>query len=121
MGKDQTITVDSESDVILARTQVRDLARALGMNLADQARVSLATSSLAKALGLGGMYRGQMTIESCCAGKRTGVRVVCAKNDDARYDLAPGAFGETKWLVDELTLAPLPSNGLQVTLIKWLG
>ena len=46
MNQKQTIHIDTELDLISARMRVRNLARSLGFNPPDQARISLATSSL---------------------------------------------------------------------------
>jgi anti-sigma regulatory factor (Ser/Thr protein kinase) len=115
----QTITIKSEADVIMARLQVRNLARESGFNIMDQARISLATSSLAHALGLGGMRRGQITLECMGDGTRsTGVRVVCTKTGGATEKYEPGTFSDVRLMVDQITIEELPSNDLQVTLIK---
>ena len=118
MSRAQTIAVASESDVVRLRVQVRDLARAIGMSLTDQARISLAASSVAKAIGLGSTCRGQATIDDCRQGERTGVRVIY-KEKNGKGDLTSGVFGDTRWMVDELTVETLPTNEVQVTLIKW--
>jgi hypothetical protein len=127
MNESRTITIRSEVDVITARMHVREVARAAGMNLGDQARISLATSSLAHALGIGGRTQGQITIDRTSSGGRTGVRVVCVEKDGALDNLTPGVFGDTRWMVDEMAIEALPSDdpqvarGVQVTVIKWLA
>ncbi len=114
----QTISLRSESDIVLLRMQVRDLARSLGLSLADQARVSLAASSLAKAMRLGTNHPGQATIAGLTRDSQTGVRVVCA-DQRAQPGCTTGSLEEVRWMVDELTLETLPSSIRQVTLIKW--
>ncbi len=114
----RVVVITRESDVVLLRMQVREVARASGLNLGDQARISLAASSAAKSIGMGAAHPGQATVEECCLGERTGVRVVCtARNGSAEH--LPGELGQTKWMVDELTLDNLPANQVQVTLVKW--
>jgi hypothetical protein len=121
MSKDQTITVRSDFDIIMARMKVRKLARAMGLNTVDQARISLATSSLAQALGLGERHHGQIAMNSLGEKKRTGVRVVCTKANAVTRELSPRAFENMRWMVDELTVETLPPDDLQVTLVKWLA
>jgi hypothetical protein len=118
MTHTRTLTIASESDIVLLRMYVRDLARAIGLNLADQARISLAAASVAKAIGLGLSHQGQVTAGDCCRDGRTGVRVVCTGNND-EVDHAPGALRDARWMVDELTFENVPSSIVQVTLVKW--
>jgi serine/threonine-protein kinase RsbT len=120
MGESQTLIIRGKHDIITARLLVRRLARAKGFDIADQARIALASSSLAHALGLG-MRRGQVTIDCLNDGARTGVRVVCTKADGATRDLAPEALDVVRFMVDELTVETLPGDDLQVTLVKWMN
>ena len=118
MYKPQTISLDNESDIVLLRMQARDLAHSVGMNLADQARVSLAASLLAKAMGLGANHPGQANIAGLVRDSRTGVRVICA-DKRAQPGCTMGSLEEVRWMVDELTVETLPLRIRQVTLIKW--
>ena len=116
----QTITVRTDFDIITARMKVRKLARAMGFTTVDQACISLATSSLAKALELGETHPGQIAMDGLDGGERKGVQVVCIKANATTRDLSPRAFEEMRWMVDELTVETRPPNDLQVTLVKWL-
>ena len=120
MSESQTIVVRTEFDVFMARMQVRKLARATGFDITSQARIALATSSLARALRLGEIHQGQVSIDCLSEGKRTGVQVVCIAANGANSDLASRTFTDTRWLVDKLTVEELPSNDLKVTVIKWI-
>lgn len=115
---DCKIWVRGEIDIIAARMRVRDQARLMGMDLADQSRISLATSSLAHALNIGEAYTGEIRIETIQNGRRTGLRVICA-----RLAGAPGVedrvLGAARWMVDDLQVVHLPPDVLQITLIKW--
>jgi len=121
MSKDQTITVRSDFDIIMARMKVRKLARAMGLNTVDQARISLATSSLAQALGLGERHHGQIAMNGLGGEEPRGVQVVCTKANAVTRELSPRAFENMRWMVDELTVETLPPNDLRVTLVKWLA
>ncbi len=118
MSHAQTLVISDEYDIIVLRMQVRDLARAVGMGLADQARISLAAFSAVKAIGLGSTHSGQVIIEDCCRDERAGVRVACTVKN-GKVDQSPDALGDTRWMVDELTCETLPSKEIQVTLVKW--
>ncbi|MBN1890937.1 MAG: hypothetical protein JW850_23275 [Thermoflexales bacterium] len=121
MDEEHSVTVKSEVDVITARMYVRDVARGLGMNLGDQARISLAASSLAHAIGLGRTHQGQIEI-SCVHERddaRVGVQVICIRIG-LPCTLEAGRLGEARWMVDELMVEERPPDELQVTVIKWL-
>jgi hypothetical protein len=123
MNESQTITVQTEFDVFMARMQVRKMARAIGFDITSQARVALATSSLARALRLGETYQGQVAID--CLGKgdqdRSGMRVACTAVNAASFEIGARAFTDVKWLVDELIVEEVPPDDLQVTLVKWVA
>lgn len=121
MNGTQIIEVASQSDIILARMRVRELARAQGLGMTDQARISLAASSLAKAMGLDDVHRGQMIVDRLTRDGSTGLRVACKLGDVTLDDFPPGRFSDVRWMVDELTIEALPSNEVQVTLVKWDG
>ncbi len=118
MSHTRTVTVANESDIVLLRMLVRNLARATGLGLADQARISLAASAAAKAIGLGVTHSGQVTLGDCNCDGRAGVRVVCTRKN-GKMDDTPVVFGDTRWMVNELTFETLPSKEVQVTLVKW--
>ena len=120
MSDGQTIAVQTEFDVFMARMQVRKLARAIGFDITSQARIALATSALARALRLGETRSGQVRIDCLSEDDHTGVRVVCTAVGGASGSLTAETFADTKWLVDELIVEELPSDELEVTVIKWM-
>jgi hypothetical protein len=119
MNDSQTIKVHDDLDIITARLLVRKLARARGFDIADQARISLAASSLVYTLGLERVHRGQIIIDCLSDGARTGIRVVYTKADGAIRGLNPEALDDVRLMVDELSVERLPGDDLQVTLVKW--
>ncbi len=122
MDNEQGVTLlRGESDVIMMRAKVRDLAREIGMDMMQQASVSLAASSLAHALGFRGMQEGHVTIERLRRDGRDGLRVVFLKDKGVASELSSAQLSDAKWMVDELQIESLPSQQLQVTLIKWLN
>jgi hypothetical protein len=114
-----TITTTGVHDIMMARARVRELARRKGLGITDQARISLATSSLADVLGLGTQRQGQIAINSILEDERTGIRVICTAAKDARHTLTPAQLDVHQLLVDELTIETLPSDEVQITLIQW--
>lgn len=114
-----TITTTSVHDIMAARARVRELARRKGLDITDQARISLATSSLADVLGLGTQRQGQIAIDSIVEEERTGIRVICTATRDARHALTPAQLDVHQLLVDELTIETPPPDDVQITLIQW--
>jgi len=120
MNESQTIAVQTEFDVFMARMQVRKLARTIGFDITNQARIALATSSLARVLRLGEMHQGQVMIDYLGEEEHSGLRVSCTAIISPDFEIGPRAFTDVKWLVDELTIEELSSSNVQVTLIKWV-
>ena len=120
MNEYKNIVINEDFDIVAARMQVRDLARATGFNLVGQACIALAASSSARVLGLGDTQPGQITVDCLQTGDRIGVRVVCQKHQATVSAPTPEAFRDTRRMVDELTIETLPPNEVQVTLVKWL-
>ncbi len=120
MNRNQTIAIKNAFDVTLARMQVRQRAREIGLGIQEQASIALATSSLAHALKLGeAMEESTIDIYSPDEGERLGVQVVCTVANGAAWEPEAKVFADTRWMVDELTVETLPSNDIEVTLIKW--
>ncbi len=118
MIPEETIPVRSSIDVVTARMQVREAARKHGLNLTDQARISMATSSLASQLFSSGEARTgcQVIIEFLVNGHRVGLRVTL------RWRNVPGITVTTsneRWMVDEIDVHPVSDDIREVTMIKW--
>jgi hypothetical protein len=111
------MTVDTEFDLFWVQMQVRKLARAVGFDLTHQARVALATSSLARTLRLGETQPGRVTIDRLGGVERWGVRVACRSPNNVSFEVGSQAFRDVKWLVDDLIVEQLSPDGLQVTLV----
>lgn len=121
----KTIQVEAEPDIVSARMHVRNLARSLGFSTKDQACVSLATSSLAHFLDIGGKYKGEITFgrsngEASTSEDKVGMLVVCTVFcANPRYKLNKQGLSKVQWMVDDLAVESLPSDDVKVTLIKW--
>ena len=121
MSNGQTIRVRDEQDIITARMLVRELARARGLSVRDQACISLATSSLAQIL-FAKIREGKIIMEGVKdGGGFMGVRVVCSRVYDGADDrVTPGMFGETRQMVDELTIErSLSPREIRVSVTRW--
>lgn len=120
MNRNQTIAIRNTFDVVLARMQVRQRARAIGLGIQEQACIALATSSLANALKLGETKEeSYIDIYGPDEGERLGVQVVCTVTNGATCNPEAKVFTDTRWMVDKLTIETLPSNDIEVTLVKW--
>ena len=116
MYASQTIPVNTEFDVFTARMQARKMAREIGFDTANQARVAIATLSLARALRLGEKQQGQVTLNCLEKAGDWGIQVDCTTANSVNCRTEPWAFADLEWLVDELVVKELPSNNVQVTL-----
>jgi hypothetical protein len=113
----QTMAVRTEFDLYWAQMQVRRLARAIGFDTTNQARVALATSSLARALRLGETQQGRVTIGRLGGVERWGMRVACRSPNNVSLETGSQPFRAVRWLVDELIVEELSPDSLQVTLV----
>jgi hypothetical protein len=119
MGEECTLTIHNSSDAIIARAEVRKLAQRQGLDLAGQARISLATYSLANALGMRTRYPVQVIIDLLAKRGRAGVSVACVTPENVEAGPTPETFSDVRWMVDELIVETLPSSAVKVTLIQW--
>jgi hypothetical protein len=119
MSESQAIEIRTALDIIAARSRVRDLARAVGLGTVGQARISLATSSLARALGMGISHTGQIVATPVNGEGRKGLQVVCMALNGANGE-TPGALNGLEHMVDGLDVVSLPSGQVQATLIQWV-
>lgn len=121
MEERHIINIRNNIDVILMRTEVRNSARQIGMDMMDQASISLAASSLAHALGLGGAQEGQVSIERVVRTGRVGLQVICINQaNSVEISLAARALQDAKWMVDELFVEEVSANTVKVTMVKWM-
>ena len=117
----QVFLVHAEDDIVLARMRTRQLARAVGLGIGDQARISLAASSIAHTLKMGGARPGRIAIDGLEEEGRTGVRVVCTVADHDESDGLLRSLASWPWnlMVDELMTRKLPSEEVEVAAVKW--
>lgn len=122
----RTIHITTNLHIIAARAEVRSLARALGFSTMDQARISLATSTLAHMLDLGGRHDGQIAFSEMNGHDRDGQKVALQVTCTARCGstatpsslLRDGDLKKLQMMVDDLHVTALPSQDVQVRLVK---
>ena len=135
--KNRTIPITNQIDIHAARMYTREYSRVIGMELVDQARVSLATSTLAECLRLGasgpGNHYGQVVIQGLENGSLPGLQIdfeVMAKpvlgttaeaDIQKTYDCVSSQLNKIQALVDDVQMEILTSGNLHVRLVKWQG
>jgi hypothetical protein len=119
MNETCTITATGVHDIMTARAKVRDLARKKGLGLTDQARISLATSSIADVMGLGTHRHGQIAVDSLEETDRIGIRVICTAAKEARSALTSSQVDVHRLMIDDLIVETLPSGDVEAILIQW--
>ena len=114
--KKLVMPINNLFDTMVARREVRVVARQVGFNLHDQTSIALAAWSLSGTMGLGSACQGEIVIKCLQDGERSGIRIICTTASDKKI---PKTFGQTERIVDELKIKTLPSEHLEVTAIKW--
>jgi serine/threonine-protein kinase RsbT len=114
------IFINNDMDVALARLQVREVARELGFGTVDQARISLATSELARHMSQALSERGEVRVLRVEREGRRGLAVEYVR-EPAESGAAlrmPDMVGVAH-LVDECVVHAEARDGALVTLTKW--
>ncbi len=129
---ERTLLVRSDLDIVSARVEGRDMAKALGFGTIDQARIATAISELTRNIVL---YAGEgiVTLRPVERGNKKGIEVVCEDHGPGIEDVnlvmqdgystsrglgmgLPGA----KRLMDEFEIESQVGKGTRVTARKWL-
>ena len=132
MIQERTLLIRSDLDIVSARVEGRDMAKALGFGTIDQARIATAISELARNVVL---YAGEGTVSIRPAeqGGRKGIEVVCEDKGPGIEDVSvvmqdgystsrglgmglPGA----KRLMDDFEIDSQVGVGTKIIVRKWL-
>jgi serine/threonine-protein kinase RsbT len=129
----RSIALESEHDIIIARSEVRTLAVSLGFSLLDQTRLATVTSELARNI-VKYARRGRMLAQPLDAAQgRVGLRLVfedegpgipniaAAMRDgfSTGRGLGKGLPG-SKRLMDVFEIESEVGRGTRVTVVRWL-
>ena len=128
MDTETKIYINNDLDVVKARMQARDIAKKMGFSTADQARISLATSELARALSWAAHEPNEMIFSNATRNGDQGLQVACliqekqiAQGDETNEETVPQrGFVDACRLVDESSVEIQDDQQARVTLIKWL-
>jgi len=125
MNMERKIYINNDLDVVAARMQARELAKQMGFRTADQARISLAASELAKVLSWNTDAPGEIIMSDTSQNGYHGFQVVCMVDlkhlsaDDQSSGPSRSLAGACQ-LVDESIVEEQDTKLALVTLIKWL-
>jgi serine/threonine-protein kinase RsbT len=127
----ETASLRTEQDVVVARQIVRRLAQEIGFSLVEQTKIVTATSELARNTvrhGRGGV----MSCEVVQAGDRSGLRLTFIDEGPGIPDIAramtdgystAGGLGMglsgARRLVSEFDIESAPGKGTRVTVVRW--
>ncbi|MBN1485538.1 MAG: anti-sigma regulatory factor [Chloroflexia bacterium] len=132
MTDERTLLIRSDLDIVSARVEARDMAKAIGFGTIDQARIATAISELTRNIVL---YAGEgrVILRAAERGVKQGIEVVCEDNGPGIEDVnlvmqdgystsrglgmgLPGA----KRLMDEFDIDSRLGEGTRITVRKWL-
>jgi hypothetical protein len=118
----RTIPIMSQADIYAARMTTRQVAIEIGMNLIDQARISLATSSLASCLKMGGnsALPDQIQITGIVEEPNHGIRLVFITRHPSRRTCLDVELVKINEVFDVHQVEETPDHALRITLIKWV-
>jgi len=129
----KAIPLESEYDIVVARSEVRRMAAALGFRLLDQTRLATVTSELARNV-VKYAKRGRLIAQPAHgAHGRTGLRLIFEDSGPGIPDIdaamrdgfsTGGGLGKglpgSKRLVDEFHIESSPGRGTRVTVARWI-
>lgn len=119
------VSIRSEQDIIAARMAARDVARKIGFNAVDQARIAMAASNLARNIVLQA-GEGSVTINQIQRDREYGIELVFEdQRQGADADAPPAAAAPTllpdasQDLMDEIDTTNATDSGTRITCRKW--
>jgi serine/threonine-protein kinase RsbT len=126
------VAINNDLDVVAARVEGRNLAKAMGFGVIDQARIATAISELARNVVL---YAegGWVTLRRIDSGENAGIEILCEDRgrgienvekvlqEDASTERGEGmGLPGTKRLMDEFEIESRLGEGTTVRARKWL-
>ena len=131
MGQHKVAVIQSDHDIIAARTLARDTSKLLGFGVIDQARIATVVSELARNIFL---YagRGMVTVRTVERPGRTGIEIVCEDQGPGSVDIqlamgdgystphgmGMGLLGAQR-LMDEFEIQSQEGKGTTIICRKW--
>lgn len=128
----QSININSERDILVARKQIRDICQQMGFGLTDVTRIVTSVSELARNIQ---RYADQGTVSwrKLAEGKRTGIELLFEDSGPGIENLdaaMQNGFSTTnksmgmglpgvKRLMDEMEAVSTVGIGTKITIRKW--
>jgi serine/threonine-protein kinase RsbT len=127
MNTETKIYVNNDLDIVIARMQARNVAKRMGFNTADQARISLVASELARVLSWTKGETTEMVISPARKNGCQGLQVSCIiqrkyipTEPEPKEVVSSNSFTGACRLVDESNIELENDHQARVTLVKWL-
>lgn len=125
------ISINSDFDIVAARMQTREVAKQMGFGPADQARISLAASELARFISWRCHHQSEITLLNVQGDGYSGMHVVCLidleylQNDHKSSQMKDPALPQrsltgARQLVNESKIEVLDNKLARITLMQWL-
>jgi serine/threonine-protein kinase RsbT len=131
MSQVQAVTINSDLDIVTARSKAREIAKAQGFGAVDQARIATAVGELARNIFLYAKT-GQVTIRGVDKGGGKGIEIVCEDRGPGIQDVelamkdgysTSGGMGMgipgARRLMNEFDIRSQVGAGTTVTCRKW--
>ncbi|MCP9494736.1 MAG: ATP-binding protein [Pyrinomonadaceae bacterium MAG19_C2-C3] len=128
----RSIALEQETDIAVARNEVRAAAAGMGFSIVDQTRLTTVASELARNI-IKYAVRGRVIIGTVQNDSRKGLRLIFEDNGPgiANTELAMrdgfttgGGLGKglpgSRRLVDDFKIESTPDIGTRVTVVRWL-
>lgn len=121
MSESRSISISNETDIINARQQTRQMAKDAGLPIIDQARISLAVSSIAHLVGLGNEFPGKIVLNRILENQRSGVQVVWMMDHHPENAIQVNEVkgSHISMMVDEINIQDSQEAGTTITAMIW--
>lgn len=121
MSESRCIPINNEVDIINVRQQTRQMAKDAGLPIIDQARISLAVSSVAHLIRLGSGIRGQIVLNRIVEHNRSGVQVVwmIGPHSEIEAEVLELKNSKMTMMVDEMDIQVSAEVGTCITAMMW--
>ncbi len=133
MSQVKAVSINSDLDIVTARSVAREIARAQGFGPVDQARIATAVGELARNIFIYAKT-GQVVVRGLEQAGRKGIEIVCEDKGPGIEDVdramqegfsTSGGMGMgipgARRLMSELSIRSRPGAGTTVTCRKWLN
>ncbi len=130
-NQERRIYINNDLDIVTARMQAREFAKNMGFGTADRARISLATSELARVISWNTDTPGEIVMSDTSKNGHQGLKVMCTiqvkylspelRASESTMISAPcQSLSGARQLVDESIIEQKSNEHALITLIQWM-